>query len=175
MPDESLHRESERIAALLDEAQAMAGPLTWQRIDELIQRVVGLYGAGIASLVDIAKKTSRNAAVLEDTIEADELVSSLLIVHGVHPLSTRRRVERAIADVCARAGESAMDIDVEVVDIDPGDVVTLRLSNGTPSSRNAMADAIKRAIDARAPEVARVDIEGTAPAPKLYQITRREA
>lgn len=162
--EDTLLRESERIAQLLDHARAMAGPQTWAIIDELIQRTVGLYGSGLASLVAIARATAESDDAVCDAITADALLSSLLIIHDVHPLPLAARIERAIADGCARTGQRPTDI--EVAGIDAVEGVTLRVA---PRAAPAQA-AITRAIEALAPEVTAVHIEA---APRLYAIRRR--
>src|SRR5262249_5956444 len=77
---------SQRIERLLDEVRATCGPSTWQRVEELIRALVGLYGAGLERLLLLAAETGALAGPLRERLCKDELVSSLLLLHRLHPL-----------------------------------------------------------------------------------------
>lgn len=95
-----LRRESERIAQLIEDLGAMAGAPVRQRAEELVSRLVHLYGEGLRRLMQILGPTGADGpgqGRLEDRLEdrredrlrarlrADALVSSLLVLHDLHP------------------------------------------------------------------------------------------
>ncbi|MFC4120591.1 hypothetical protein [Nonomuraea zeae] len=142
-----------RIEAMLDEA----GPAAI----ELVKELLDLYGEGLGRVMTLVGEEP--AARLA----ADELVSPLLLLHDLHPLDTRARVEAALA------GESA---DVLAID---GDLVRLRVRpTGCRSSAAAQAPALRAAVRAAAPEIERVEIElehAEPPLIPLDTLTVREA
>jgi hypothetical protein len=73
--DEGLRREGERIAQLIEDLATMAGAPVRQRVDELVRRLVHLYGTGLERMDDTVRARLR----------ADALLSSLLVLHGIHP------------------------------------------------------------------------------------------
>lgn len=79
-----LRREGARIAQLIDDLGALGGAPVRQRAQELVQRLVHLYGVGLERLLAIV-----GADRLDDggrsRLRADPLVSSLLVLHGIHP------------------------------------------------------------------------------------------
>jgi hypothetical protein len=81
-----LRREGDRIAQLIDDLGAMAGLPVRQRVEELVQRLVHLYGTGLERLMQIL-----GGDRLDDDARArlcaDPLVSSLLVLHGLHPVA----------------------------------------------------------------------------------------
>ena len=159
-PDDArLREEGDRIEQILEELRASAGPTTWPRIEELVQRIVGLYGAGLERM--LAHATAGDDVVARLT--GDELVSNLLILHDLHPLSPVERIERALDEVRPYLGSHAGG--VELLGIRDG-VAKLRLvgsCDGCPSSRVTVDQAIERAILQAAPEVVAVEVEGVAP------------
>jgi Fe-S cluster biogenesis protein NfuA len=154
-------REGERIARLLEEIQATAGPGTWQKVEELVRRLVALYGDVLARVLTL----SREARSLDPArLCEDELVSSLLLLHGLHPLPPAERVARAVAALRDRL---APDGALELVGLGDDGVVRLRLSGGVACgvAASAVTRGIEHAVLEAAPEVARVEIEGAAEPP----------
>ncbi|QFY13124.1 hypothetical protein GBF35_47035 [Nonomuraea phyllanthi] len=119
-----------RIESLLD----TAGPAATELVGELL----GLYGEGLARVMELVGED--HAARLA----ADELVGPLLLLHDLHPLDTRARVESALA------GSAADVLAVEA------DLVRLRLRAGGCRSS---ADGLRQAVRDAAPEIERVEIE----------------
>ena len=97
----------------------------------------------------------------------DDLVASLLLVHGLHPESLAHRVEEALAR-CGRL-LAAHGGDVELLGIDDeAGAVRLRLlgsCDGCPSSSVTLQLAVERAIVEAAPEIVRIDVDQPSPRP----------
>jgi Fe-S cluster biogenesis protein NfuA len=156
-----------RIEELLGRLRAAGDPGTADTAEEVVRLVVELYGAGLERTVELA-----GPEVLERLVE-DELVASLLVLHGLHPKDTQTRVVEALDRVRPYLGSHAGG--VELLGIDPEGVVHLRLEgscDGCPSSTLTVKMAIERAIEEAAPEVAGVEVENLSRErePQLLQI-----
>lgn len=157
----------ERIEVLL-EASAAQGPLARERAEELVRIVVELYGAGLERLMELAYEAGKLDDDLLDRFAADELVSSLLLVHGLHPFGVQERVERALEEVRPYLGSHGGD--VRLVEVTDDGVVRLQLlgsCDGCASSAVTLELAVDSAIRAAAPEVVRIDVE-SAPGAKTH-------
>lgn len=149
----------ERIEHLL-EASAAAGPIARERAEELVRLVVELYGAGLERVLELAY----DAGALDDdllaSLAADELVSSLLLVHGLHPYGVEERVERALDGVRPYLGSHGGD--VALLEVTEDGVVRLELlgsCDGCASSSVTLELAVEDAIHAAAPEILRIEVE----------------
>ena len=169
MSDEArdLRAVGERIEELLGRIRSAGDPATAETAEEVVRLVVELYGAGLERTVALA-----GPEVLERLV-GDELVASLLVLHGLHPKDTETRVVEALDQVRPYLGSHAGG--VELVGIDPDGVVHLRLEgscDGCPSSTQTVKLAIERAIEEAAPEVGGVEVENLTRerAPQLLQI-----
>jgi Fe-S cluster biogenesis protein NfuA len=155
----------ERIEQLID-ALGTGGPVARDRAEELVRTVVDLYGAGLERLLEIAHAGGALTDSTVDALAADELVSGLLVVHGLHPYGVVERVERALESV--RPYLRSHGGDVELLGVDDRGVVTLRLlghCDGCAGSTATLQSAVEDAVEAAAPEVLRIDVaEPTAPA-----------
>ena len=107
----------------------------------------------------------------------DELARSLLALHGLHPLTAEQRIARALAECRGQLGISDTDVVLDEPPRRRRDLhVGVALGGGAMSGRVAEG-AIRRAIEAAAPEVTTVEITGvvTREAPLVQLRVRREA
>ncbi|GIJ54830.1 NifU family protein [Virgisporangium aurantiacum] len=155
-----LRAVGERIDALLV-ASAAHGAVARERAEELVRLVTDLYGAGLERLLEILHDAGRLDAGVLAQIADDDVVASLLLVHGLHPYDLPTRVERGLAAV--RPELRAQGVDVELVAVDD-DAVRLRLVGSVGGcSVAALRRAVEEAVDAVAPDAAAVRVE-VAPA-----------
>jgi len=152
---ERVARVDELLAVINDDEPAI----------EAVSAVVALYGEALRRIVE---------QIGADALDADELLSHLLLLHDLHPVDVETRVERALADVRPYLGSHGGD--VELVGVADG-VARVRLRgtcNGCPSSTATLRNAIEEAIARAAPELEGVEAEGAAKpsplGPQLVQI-----
>ena len=176
MTDEArdLRMVGSRIEELLGQIRSTGDPGTAETAEEVVRLVVELYGAGLERAVELAGPDALERFV------GDELVASLLVLHGLHPKDTRTRVVEALDQVRPYLGSHAGGVELLGVDAEAG-VVRLRLEgscDGCPSSTQTVKLAIERAIEQAAPEVTAVEVENLTveKEPQLLQIQplRRE-
>ena len=168
---DSLSETGERIDSLLS-ALGTSGPVAQQRGEDLVALVTNLYGAGLERLLEVLADAGRLDAVALDALAADELVSGLLLVHGLHPYDVTTRVATALDSVRPYLGSHGGD--VELLGIDDAGVVTLRMlgtCDSCPSSTVTLQLAVEGAIQAAAPEVTAIQVEpGARSTPGLISV-----
>jgi Fe-S cluster biogenesis protein NfuA len=165
----------ERIETLLDELAAR-DPAVAGATEDLVRLLAEMYGAGWERAVTILRDAGPAGTALLDQLAADGLVSSLLALHGLHPLRVEERVNRALDEVRPYLGSHAGG--VTLVGVDGDGVVRLRLEgscDGCPSSLQTVRTAVEGAVADAAPEVTGVEVEGVVPeqgssTPGLLQI-----
>jgi Fe-S cluster biogenesis protein NfuA/nitrite reductase/ring-hydroxylating ferredoxin subunit len=148
----------DRIQTLLD-ATSAGGAAARERAEQLVREVVELYGAGLSRILAAINGEADEAdpGVL-DRLIADDLVASLLLVHGLHPHDVRRRVSDALDRVRPYLGSHGGD--VHLLDI-AGDTVQLQFAGSCkscPSSAVTLELAVEDAIRAAAPEVSSIEV-----------------
>lgn len=157
----SLEAVGDRIEALLDELQSSLDRREWSRVTQAIALVTDLYGGSLARVLELVGDDRE----FLDKLASDDLVSSLLALHGLHPQSVGARVDRALDSV--RPYLESHGGGVHVLDLDEAaGAVWLRLMgscDGCPSSAATLENAVRRAIQESAPEIVRVDVEGAEP------------
>jgi Fe-S cluster biogenesis protein NfuA/nitrite reductase/ring-hydroxylating ferredoxin subunit len=145
----------DRIQTLLD-ATSSGGTVARERAEQLVREVVELYGTGLSRILD-AVGDRADPSMLERLV-ADDLVASLLLVHGLHPHDVRRRVSDALDRVRPYLGSHGGD--VHLLDI-VGDTVQLQFAGSCkscPSSAVTLELAVEDAIRAAAPEILSIEV-----------------
>ncbi|MFD6331922.1 NifU family protein [Streptomyces niveus] len=149
----------ERIDTLIA-ASAAGGVVARERSEELVRLVTDFYGAGLERLLDLVHEQGRLDDELLAALAADDLVASVLLVHGLHPYSVTTRVENALESVRPYLGSHGGD--VELLGVTDEGVVRLRLlgsCDGCPSSSATLELAVQGAVEAAAPEITTIEVE----------------
>src|SRR3954467_1591626 len=147
----------DRIQTLLD-ASAAGGAVARERAEQLVREVTDLYGAGLERMMGLA--IAANPALAE-AFTRDNLVASLLLVHGLHPHCVERRISDALDSVRPYLGSHGGDVSLLEVD---GQVVRLQFAGSCkscPSSAVTLELTVDDAVRAAAPEIASIEVVAT--------------
>ena len=159
LDDRKFRQRMERIEALLREAEQVADPTARDRTREIVQIVLDLHGAGLERMLEHIAESRDDGVKLIGSLAKDDLVGSLLLLYGLHPLDTEARVRQALDKV--RPSLRSHGGSVELLGI-VGGVVRLRMEgscDGCPSSAATLKQSIEQAIFDKAPEVTSIEVE----------------
>ncbi len=155
----------ERVQALTEQVAALSDPAARRLADELVGAVVELYGEGLERIF-AAIGDSGEAEALGDRLAGDGVVASLMLIHDLYPVPLDERVATALDSV--RPYMESHGGNVELLGIERG-IARIRLEGsceGCPASASTLELAIKSALDAAAPDLEGLVVEGAvAPAP----------
>ena len=132
----------------------------WQRIEDVLRRIVRLYSAGLARALAHARRTGAHGPAFDEQLCNDDLLASLLVLHGLHPHTTEQRVEHALA---ALRAELRLADDALLVTKIAGDVLHLQAAEslGGGAMSNGLAEGmVRRVLETAAPEIASIVIAG---------------
>ena len=147
----------DRIQTLLD-SFAAGGVAAQDRARQLVREVVGLYGAGLDRIVALSEQGMR------ERLATDDLVASLLLVHGLHPHDVHRRVSDALDRVRPYLGSHGGD--VELLEVSDDGTVRLAFAGSCkscPSSAVTLELAVEDAVRAAAPEISSIEVVAPEP------------
>jgi Fe-S cluster biogenesis protein NfuA/nitrite reductase/ring-hydroxylating ferredoxin subunit len=149
---------------LLEEIETLADPNARSKAAEVLGVLLELYGEGLARMMEMVAEGEDRERTFEAFAE-DELVSHLLLLHGLHPLDVETRVVRALEEV--RPYLQSHGGNVELLGVEEG-VARLRMEGsckGCPSSTMTLKLAIEEAIQKSAPDLEGIEAEGVAEEP----------
>jgi Fe-S cluster biogenesis protein NfuA len=153
--------QTERVEKLAARLESAGDPEIRATALDLVQSVVELHGAALQRLIDSLLQTPAGERALGEALEND-LVSSMLLLHNLHPDDIETRVLRGIEK--ARPYLKSHGGDVELAAIRDG-IVHLRL-HGTcgscPSSSATLKSAVEDALFEVAPDIVEIVSENAA-------------
>lgn len=158
----------ERVQRLTAELEALPDPAARACGEQLAAAVVQLYGEGLERIFGALARAADEAgsvAQVRDELVADGVVASLLLIHGLYPVPLEERVRAALEEV--RPYLASHGGDVELLAVQEG-VARLRLvgsCRGCAASASTLEAVVEQALEAAAPDLLGLDVEGAAPAP----------
>lgn len=153
-----------RIEELIKAVDGIADEKARTQTRELVEALLEMQGAGLERIMEIIYNSGRDGQLMIDQLGDDDLVSSLLLVHGLHPLDLESRVRGAIEKVGPRLAQHGGS--VEFLSVSREGALRLRLAgncHGCPSSILTLKFSIEEAIYAAAPDITSLEVEGATP------------
>src|SRR5918994_2810983 len=86
-----------RIETLLEEIESFEDPAARATTAEMVQTLLELYGEGLGRIVESVGRLGDED--LKDELLGDELITHLLLLHGLHPVDVETRVLGALDEV----------------------------------------------------------------------------
>jgi len=164
--DQGLQERVARMETLLEEIETLPDRNARSKAAEVVGVLLDLYGEGLARMMEVVAEGEERERTF-DAFAEDELVSHLLLLHGLHPLDLKTRVIMALEEV--RPYLQSHGGNVELLGVKEG-VARLRMQgscSGCPSSTVTLRLAIEEAIQKTAPDLEDIEAEGVAEEPKL--------
>jgi Fe-S cluster biogenesis protein NfuA/nitrite reductase/ring-hydroxylating ferredoxin subunit len=150
-----------RVEGLLEQLEALPDRVARESANETVAALLDLYGAALERIVEEVSAVDGDGR-LAATLAEDELVSHVLLLHDLHPVPLRDRVQEALDGV--RPYLASHGGNVEVLGVEEG-IVRLAMEgscSGCPSSTVTLKLAIEDAIHKAAPDVVEIVAEGVA-------------
>lgn len=153
----------QRIGDLVRDLETIADPASRSATKELVQLLMELHGAGLERILEIVFQSGDSESRIIDDLGEDGLVSSLLILYGLHPEELQTRVERKLVQISPRLHK--MGAEATLVGVNGGDVrVRVRVEgHSCGSTIRTVKTAVEEAIYEAAPDLTSLTFEGLEP------------
>jgi len=94
--DRAVRRRMQRIESLIQEIERYPNPAVRARTKEIVHAVLDLHGDGLGRILEHLASSGKAGMAMIDELGRDELVASLLLLYGLHPLDLETRVRQAL-------------------------------------------------------------------------------
>jgi Fe-S cluster biogenesis protein NfuA len=152
--------DMQRIGGLVQEIEAIADPSVRAATKALVQSLMDLHGAALEKALDIVADAGDQGIAIIDRMGRDALVSSVLILYGLHPEDLETRVTKAVERVRLQLRKQGCE--VEVLAVKEG-AVQLRVETGSHtcgSTAKTLQSTLEGAVYDAAPDLSSLVIEG---------------
>ena len=147
--------QMERVEKLAAKLKSAGDPEIRAAALDLVQSVIELHGTALQHMLDSFSRTREGEQALSDAIN-DDLVASMLLLHGLHPDDIETRIIRGIEKV--RPYLKSHGGDVELISVRDG-IARLRLHGSCgscPSSSITLKSAVEAALFEAAPDIVEI-------------------
>jgi Fe-S cluster biogenesis protein NfuA len=150
----------QRIGGLVQEIEQIADPAVRAAAKGLVQSLMDLHGTALEKALDIIAEAGEPGMAIIDRLGRDGLVSSVLILYGLHPEDLETRVLKAVERV--RPSLRKQGCEVEILGVNDG-AVRLRVEPGSHTCGSTAKTAqatLEGAVYDAAPDLISLVIEG---------------
>lgn len=150
----------QRISGLVNELDSVVDPAARAAAKQLVQLLMELHGTALERMLEMIFSSGEPGRVLIDKFGRDSLVSSLLVLYGLHPDDLETRVTGAVERL--KPSLRKQGAEVEVVDMSGGTICLRVSTNGHScgSTAQVLKANVEEAIYEAAPDAAAVVVEG---------------
>jgi Fe-S cluster biogenesis protein NfuA len=166
--DSALQKRIQRIGTIVEQLESAAEPNARALAKELLESIMALHGAGLERILELAQETGEAGQTIIEKCGQDELVSSLLLLYGLHPSDLRTRVTRVLEKLQGSLESHAARAELIAIQDDGTVTVQLHLqpNGGCGSTAASVKSTLEAALQNAAPDAPSIIVEvtGTAPA-----------
>src|SRR5580698_10594629 len=158
--EKDFQQRVQKIGGLVHELETIADPASRAAVKELVQLLMDLHGTGLERILDIVFQSGDTGARIIDDLGQDPLVSSLLVLYGLHPDELQTRVERKLKQIGSKLHK--MGAEVKVDSINGGDVrLRVRIDgNACGSTSKTVQSTVEEAVYEAAPDLTSLVVDG---------------
>jgi hypothetical protein len=161
----------ESIERLIREIETASDPDLCKTAKALVQAVMDLQGTALERLLEIVHAAGEPGQAIIDGLARDELVSSVLVLYGLHPLGIEDRVRLALEKVEARVRPSGGA--VGLISMDHGAVrVKIQANGHGHGSAQSLKQSVEEAVYQAAPDITSLEVEGGEQPPGFVPLDR---
>ena len=161
MPDDKdFQAKVQRIGELVRELESISDAESRAGAKTLVQLLLDLHAVGLERVMEIVASGGEAGSRTIDDFGRDPLVSSLLVLYGLHPLDFESRVARALEKVRPQVRKGGGEF--ELISL-KGDVVRLQLrvtGHACASTGKTLRGLVEGALYEGAPDMSTLVIEG---------------
>jgi Fe-S cluster biogenesis protein NfuA len=158
--DKEFQAKVQRISELVSGLENIENPETRASAKALVQLLLDLHAAGLERTLEIVAKGGDAGQRAIDELGRDSLVSSLLVLYGLHPLDLETRVALAVEKVQPRVRKGGGEL--QLLGIENG-AVRLHLGvdgHSCGSTGKTLKAMVEDAIYEAAPDMSNLLITG---------------
>lgn len=155
-------KEGRKLQQLVQQAEQLRDPVARALVNECLHSLLKYYGDGLARALEVIQNCGTAGEHVLAELSEDPVVRGLLLIHGLHPVDLRTRLNQAIEKI--RPYMESHGGNVQLLSLE-NDRARFRLQGACktcPSSSVTMELALRRAIDEACPDLMGFEVEGSS-------------
>lgn len=159
MPNDEIRSQEwvDKIETLVRRAESLPDPHARQITIDLLRAVLDFHAAGLERMLEITFDSGAAGQAIIDRLADDDLTSSLLLLHDLHPDDVETRLQRAVEKLEQMFSSLGARLSIGSFD---GRTVTVLFESSRTWSAAAVRTSVEKSILQAAPEIESIAIEG---------------
>jgi Fe-S cluster biogenesis protein NfuA len=160
--DTAIQQQMQRIGEIVEQLESNADPSTRAMAKDLVEALMAMHGAALQQILELAADAGEPGETFIRKCGRDDLISSVLLLYGLHPENLRSRVTYALEKT--RNALRAQSASAELLSVSDDGAVTVRLevkSTGCGSSAASVKATLEAALYNAAPDAMSIVINET--------------
>jgi hypothetical protein len=150
MDSASFQQRMQRIEELIATIQEHGNPVVRASAVDLVRTLLDIHRAALEEmLVQIVRRGEAGQAIMKEYLQSD-LITCLLLLHGLHPVDLPTRLQQAIEQSRLRLRTYGADVELAQAS---HEAVSLRVRGGSGEVQRLLEEAILAA----APDILRIE------------------
>jgi Fe-S cluster biogenesis protein NfuA len=152
--------DMQQIGELVQQIESIADPAARASTKKLVQSIMDLHRRALENALDVVAAAGEPGMSIIDRLGDDPLVSSVLILYGLHPEDLQTRVTKAVDRIRPQLRKQGCE--VELLDVNEG-AIRVRVETGSHScgsTAKTLQASLEGAIYDAAPDLTSLVIEG---------------
>jgi len=170
---EALQKQMQRIGQMVEHLESSADPNSRAMAKELLESLMALHGAAIERILEIAVNAGEAGESIIRKCGRDELVSSVLLLYGLHPENLTSRVTHALEN--AQTYLQSHSASAELVAIGDDGTVTVRLAVKAQGCGASVRAFLEASIQDAAPDAMSIVVNETPSGPAFVPLTQLQS
>ena len=153
-------KQVQKIGELVHDLETIADPAARTTAKELVRLLMDLHGAGFERMLEIVFQSTHTGAGVIDELGEDPLVSSLLILYGLHPENFETRVKHKLEQIRSKLFKMGAEATLLAIN---GTEIRVRVhleGHVCGSTGKTVKAALEEAIYEAAPDLTSLIVEG---------------
>ena len=158
--DNGFQQRVRKISALVEEIESIADPAARSSARQLMQAVMEFHGAALDRAMELLANGGEPGMAFIEQMGNDPMVSSLLVLYGLHPETLETRVRKTVDRLEPKLRRDGATI--ELRGLEDG-AVRIRVTPGAHacgSTVEALRATVEDAIYESAPDIVSLSLEG---------------
>jgi Fe-S cluster biogenesis protein NfuA len=160
--DTAIQQQMQRIGEIVEQLESNVDPSTRAMAKDLVEALMAMHGAALQQILELAADAGEPGETFIRKCGRDDLISSVLLLYGLHPENLRSRVTYALEKT--RNALRAQSASAELLSVSDDGAVTVRLevkSTGCGSSAASVKATLEAALYNAAPDAMSIVINET--------------
>jgi Fe-S cluster biogenesis protein NfuA len=158
---------AKRLQELIEQIQSQPNPAARVLLQDCVQTLLSFYGEGLSRVMASLQEAGATGQEILNGMLNDRAVSSLLLIHGLHPVALEERLRRALEKVRPYMQSHGGNIELLSLENEVAQVKLQGTCKTCPSSAVTLELAVRRAVEEACPdlvafEVVSASVETTA-------------